>query len=161
MQNYPYTHIYSICVNVSWPRCASERKLQCWEGKCFSSQLLPLSLSVATGSIPGEHDWLITTLNICVCAWVCLCTVMHSCMYVCFLMHLQVLFLAHFTPDWLTAAVHLLMCKCVFVHMSALCHSVCVVPLTPHLLVSSQQAFHWAITQCATELPLNRSRTQG
>lgn len=123
---------------------------------CFlSPSLWPLALSqeTATGLLPHSAYE---------CVRVSVGAVMHSCMYVCSPMLSQVLFLACFTHDWL----HLRVCWCVSVYLSVCLRSVplCVLPLahlTPHLLVSSQQAFHWAVTQCATVLSLKRAGLRG
>lgn len=110
-----------------------------------ASCFLSLSLSVATGSIPGEHAWLITTLNILyVNVRMPVFVHSHAILHVCVLPHAFTGFISclfHSLTDSICASTDV----CVFVHMPALCHSVCVLPLTcltPHLLVSSQQAFH-------------------
>lgn len=149
-------------VNECRPRCASGRKLQCKEGKYFSIQLLPLSLSVATGSLPGDCDWLITSLSMSVCV----CLSVRSCIPTCMCAH-PCFCRFYFLPvspmtDW----QHLRVCWCVSAYLSVCWRSVplCVLPLahlTPHLLVSSQQAFHWAVTQCATVLSLKRAGLRG
>lgn len=62
-----------------------------------------------------------------------------------------------------TAKVLLVLHVCFPVYLS-MCPTVCVLPLaclTPHLLLRSQQAFHWAVIQFATVLPLNRAGLWG
>lgn len=152
-----HTRIQYVCVNECWPGVPlggnySARRGSILTASCF----LSLSLSLCGHWLHPWRTWLpyYHTQHVCVCVVMC------PCMYVCFPLHLTVLSLACLTHSQLGALMFMCLpvCRCVFAGVPALCPSVCVLPLvclTPHLLVSSQRAFHWAVTQCATALPLN------
>lgn len=146
-----HTHRHSICVWTAqvclWEEITGGEAFQQPAASALRS-LWPLALSLETTTALLPH-------SMCLC--MCHCSALYSCLhFVCFPVHLTVLFHACFTHSWLTAFVYLLVCvyECAFTVRP----SVCVLPFacqSPHLLVNSQQALHWAVSQHAAALPLN------
>lgn len=60
-----HTRIQYVCVNECWPGVPLGGNYSARRGSILTASCF-LSLSVATGSIPEEHDCLITILSMCV-----------------------------------------------------------------------------------------------